>query len=316
LSNTELLNSVERITEIIGHQTERLHLTNFSQKRIFPPSMIFYGIKGIGKALIAKDFILSLMCTYNGSGCRKCQGCITYLYGNNPDFYQVDCEDEKWKTNDVRGLLQSLSLNAYGNRLRIVLIDHAEFLSVASANAMLKVVEEPGKGLIFIIVTSMFERIPLTLRSRCQLVKFNELTSTEIRKAIVEQVPDDTLLEVVNLAGGSIGTALALIEMPEVILSVKSFTEIIVNNDVVNGLKVAKELSKSELNVELFLQVLGNALREKMVKEPNLEQSKKIARLLMNIAEAFYLAVDRKLPLEQVMLSLVCLKEANKELLI
>ena len=122
-----------------------------------------------------------LLCdaTQNLSTCESCEACRMLRSGTYADFNFVTLEpNEKTdklskniKIEQVRKLIHGVSLTARYARLKIAAIYPAELMSNSGANALLKTLEEPAAGALLLLVTHNKGRIPITLRSRCQVWK-------------------------------------------------------------------------------------------------------------------------------------------------
>lgn len=154
-----------------------------------PHALLLHGRVGIGKYDFARYLSQSLLCRQpkqDGAPCETCSSCHWFNEESHPDFrllspeQENDTDDEvsttkktKKKTQisvtQIRELADFLSLSSHrSNGLRVVLIHPAEALNVASANALLKMLEEPASGVVFILVAHQLQRLLPTITSRCQ----------------------------------------------------------------------------------------------------------------------------------------------------
>lgn len=155
-------------------------------------AFLMHGRPGIGKYDFALSFSQSLLCSNKdalGHACQQCPSCHWFQDESHPDFRLIapeqndSTEDEtvstkkiKKKTQisiaQIRELSDFLSLSSHQNNgLRIVLIHPAEGLNLASANALLKMLEEPMPDVLFILIAHQLQRLLPTIVSRCQQVK-------------------------------------------------------------------------------------------------------------------------------------------------
>ena len=159
-----------------------------------PHALLFSGQKAIGKRALAQAFAESLLCERvspeQRTACGQCPACTWLAQGNHPDFrlLQPDAlveEDEKGETegkgegkkkpsqqitiDQVRALDDFLHVGTHRQGARIVLIHPAEAMNRATANALLKSLEEPSVSTLFILVSNEPERLLPTIRSRCQV---------------------------------------------------------------------------------------------------------------------------------------------------
>ncbi len=179
----------ENVT-IYPWQTDVWALLNADRLRL-PHALLLHGRAGIGKYDFARYLSLSLLCGNKselGHACGLCSSCNWFKEDSHPDFrllspeQDADAEDEtvntkktKKKTqisvDQIRGLRDFLGLTSHrSDGLRLVLIHPAEALNTASANALLKMLEEPSAGLIFILVAHQMDRLLPTIISRCQKI--------------------------------------------------------------------------------------------------------------------------------------------------
>ncbi|MDH3389385.1 MAG: DNA polymerase III subunit delta', partial [Gammaproteobacteria bacterium] len=115
------------------------------------------------------------------SACANCEACRMMQAGTYSDFRLVTLEqDEKSKKisknikiEQIRDLKHEISLTHQYDRLKIAAIYPAEAMSTAGANALLKTLEEPAAAVLLLLLTHNRGRIPVTLRSRCQLWTIN-----------------------------------------------------------------------------------------------------------------------------------------------
>jgi len=154
-------------------------------------AFLMHGRAGIGKYDFALNFSKALLCPNideNGHACKQCPSCHWFDDESHPDFRLISPEQEtssdeeaasakktKKKTQisvtQIRELSDFLSLSSHQTSgLRIVLINPAEALNQASANALLKMLEEPASGVIFILVAHQLQRLLPTILSRCQKI--------------------------------------------------------------------------------------------------------------------------------------------------
>lgn len=156
-----------------------------------PHALLLYGQAGIGKVDFALHLSKALLCTQPQSGgfaCGVCSSCNWFNEGNHPDFHLLSPEQEseaddeaatvkksKKKTqisvSQIRELAGFTSLSSHrSDGLRIVLLNPAEALNIASANALLKMLEEPPAGVVFILVSHQIQRLLPTILSRCHKI--------------------------------------------------------------------------------------------------------------------------------------------------
>jgi DNA polymerase III subunit delta' len=163
-----------------------------------PHALLLIGAAGIGKHAFALSLSKALLCnkpTTHYLACEICPSCTWFAEGSHPDFRLIEPEDSesaddlpKKKTvkkrqisvAQVRQLVDYLSLSSHQvNARRVILISPAEVLNNASANALLKILEEPPANTLFLLVTSQIQRLLPTIISRCQKIEMPKPTRGE-----------------------------------------------------------------------------------------------------------------------------------------
>jgi len=163
-----------------------------SNRQKLPHAILLHGRAGIGKFYFAKQFSQSLLCknpNAQGQACLICSSCHWFHDDAHPDLrllspeqdvdpsadIEVSKKKSKKKQNiaiaQVRDLSDFIHLTSHHQSgLRIVLIHPAESLNIASANALLKMLEEPANNVVFILVAHQVHRLLPTILSRCHKV--------------------------------------------------------------------------------------------------------------------------------------------------
>lgn len=163
-----------------------------------PHALLLTGAAGIGKHAFALGLSKSLLCSQPTSqhlACETCPSCTWFAEGAHPDFRLIEPEDAdsaddapKKKTTkkrqisvaQVRQLVDYLSLSSHQvNARRVIIISPAEQLNNASANALLKILEEPPANTLFLLVTSQIQRLLPTIMSRCQKIDMPKPTRAD-----------------------------------------------------------------------------------------------------------------------------------------
>jgi DNA polymerase III subunit delta' len=171
-------------------QTSWQHLN--SMRNRLPHALLLYGQAGIGKRHFAEHLAQSLLCRSvdaSGHACQTCSSCHWFLGNSHPDFNLLSPEEidesdvtstsgkKKTKKKQIISIAQIRALSNFVNLsshhdagLRIILIHPAESLNIASANALLKMLEEPAPNVIFILVCHHSQRLLPTILSRCHKI--------------------------------------------------------------------------------------------------------------------------------------------------
>lgn len=146
-----------------------------------PHAVLLAGPLGVGKRELARSWAQSLLCERpgaDGEACGECEGCHWFAAGTHPDFMHLTLLEKETKEGDVRiateisveqarQAVDFVQLSTYRAGYRLVLVEPAEALNTASANALLKVLEEPPINTVFILVSHQFRQLLPTILSRC-----------------------------------------------------------------------------------------------------------------------------------------------------
>jgi len=241
---------------ICGHK----NITDFLQAAIVNNNIahayLFVGPKNLGKNTLAKNFVCTLLCQENDSTkpCGRCFHCKQLKNGIHPDVYvveqQVDDKTDKLKRNisieQIRELKNKLGQGTFLNSYKSAIIPDAQLMNNNSANALLKVLEEPTPKTVLILIADDIDSVPQTIASRCQVLKFLPVASSEIEKCLQEKGADDGRAKLLaRLAQGRPGMAIALSQDGELFQrytsSIDNFIKIL-KSDISQRLKILDEL--------------------------------------------------------------------------
>jgi DNA polymerase-3 subunit delta' len=156
-----------------------------------PHAILIHGMQGVGKLALAERVAQLLLCeTETGvKPCGTCDGCRWFLGGNHPDFLRLEPESlakpieleegeaapakktakpsTEIKIEQIRATAGFLNMRSSRGRLRVALVHPAEDMNISAANALLKGLEEPPAGAMFVLVSHRPAQLPPTILSRC-----------------------------------------------------------------------------------------------------------------------------------------------------
>lgn len=188
------------------------------QERV-PPVLLITGAPGIGKRTLAYFLAQWLVCERrtlsnesNEPGpCNECLSCLRAIKGTWVDFFEIrpdDPESESLKIDQFRELKSKVGFGAHEGNYRIILIPNAEHMTVQAANSMLKLLEEPPTGWIFLMTTSDPSLLLPTLVSRCQILRLKPFPNETLVELLRSSgIPSDRAQITSDLAQGSWGKA-------------------------------------------------------------------------------------------------------------
>lgn len=142
-----------------------------------PHALLFQIQKDTGAETLIDQLAKGLIC-YEGNGLKPCNGCSNCkLWQDNqahPDVFEVAKDDTVIRIDAIRALRERIYLTAHignqSNARRVIIIRHLTRMNEASANALLKMLEEPPSNTYFLLETDKIDQLLPTIISRCQLV--------------------------------------------------------------------------------------------------------------------------------------------------
>lgn len=171
---------------------------------------IFEGIEGCGKKKTALSLVKAIFCR-DADGCGKCPACRKVAALQHPDLHIVEPDGAFIKIDQIRDLQRELSFRPFEAGKKVCIMEAAERLNPAAANAFLKTLEEPPGNALLILLTTNSGAVLPTILSRCQRLSFSPLSSEMIEEYLRETgVPAETAKVSASLAGGSIKKALQI----------------------------------------------------------------------------------------------------------
>jgi DNA polymerase-3 subunit delta' len=147
------------------------------RRQQLPHALLFSGMPGLGKSLFAVELSKTLLCRHaqkTNSACGECQSCQLMTAGTYPEYYFLQPENESKiiRVDQIRSLVEKLTQTPIHGQYKIAIIEPAEAMAPAAANALLKTLEEPNGNAILILISSQAPLLPATIRSRCQTILF------------------------------------------------------------------------------------------------------------------------------------------------
>lgn len=211
------------LRDIIGHRRLTTLIARAIERESLPPTLLFAGPSGVGKWAVARATAQAVNCidqVKSGGdlaidACGKCRSCDRIARGVHVDVFLLEPDDRaSIKIDSVRAVLSETTFKPFEGRRRVVLIRDADTLESQAQNALLKSLEEPPPGTMFILTTAVPGVLLPTVRSRCMRLRFGRLTAAEVAAALTRdhEYSDVEAREAAPLADGSLGQALALID--------------------------------------------------------------------------------------------------------
>ena len=195
-------------------------LKNTIQSKKIAHAYLFSGPRGCGKTSTARIFAKALNCE-NGptaTPCGKCQHCIEITQGSALDVIEIDGASNT-SVNDVRQIKEEVMYAPQSSRYKIYIIDEVHMLSTSAFNALLKTIEEPPEYVVFIFATTELQKVPATIKSRCQQFNFRLVPIDTVEKLLADaaseigiQADEEALYWVARESTGSVRDAYTLFD--------------------------------------------------------------------------------------------------------
>ena len=173
-----------------------------------PHAVLLCGPAGLGKVHFARRLAEALVCRQphgNGDACGSCRACRLSRAGSHPDLHWVAPEEpgKMIKIDAVRELTAKSVLSAQDGGYRVFVLDPADAMNRSAANALLKTLEEPASRTVLILVSSHPDRLPATIRSRCQMLKFMIPSTEAVRDWLGSRLGGGDLEGLLAVSGGA-----------------------------------------------------------------------------------------------------------------
>ena len=168
---------------------------------------LFTGPPGSGRSNAAIAFAAALVC--KDSGCSKCNDCMSTIIGTHADVELIKTEGLSIKIDEIRELIARASWAPSVASYRVVVMEDADRLTESAANALLKVIEEPGLRTIWLLCAPTLTDVLPTIRSRCRHLSLRTPSTKAVANLLIERESIDpkTAEFAARAAGGHIGRA-------------------------------------------------------------------------------------------------------------
>lgn len=206
--------------EVLGQRHITITLRNQIQKENIGHAYLFSGTRGTGKTSTAKIFSRAVNCLNpkDGDPCNECEICRGILDESIMDVIEMDAASNRG-INDIRELRDKVIYPPTRAKYKVYIIDEVHMLTTEAFNALLKILEEPPRHLIFILATTEPEKLLPTILSRCQRFDFKRVTMADIidnMRSICDKLGIEVEDKVLNLiarnSDGAMRDALSLLD--------------------------------------------------------------------------------------------------------
>ena len=198
---------------------------------------------------------------------------------------------------ESRQVIRSLSLKAFEGKYKVLIVWLPEYMNASSANGILKILEEPSKGTVFLLVCNDEERLLTTILSRTQIVKIRPLTDEEISDLLIDkfEVDQKKATQVAYLANGNVSEAFGMLdsEERESYLLFKDWMRMCFSKGFEAMVLMAENFHKmNKTNQKNLLQYGINTIREALIIKLGIPQMIKVAGEERGFVENFAKVID------------------------
>ena len=262
---------VKRLEEILGQKEVVNYLIKDLESKKYNHAYMFFGNRGIGKKTLALAFAKSILCQNPNPGfCGVCSSCKKFDMESYVEFIGYFDQGESIKIENIRRILEEEHLKKYEGSYRIIFMEHAERMTKEAGNSILKVLEEPLPGTIFIFTANNPDEILPTIISRVEKYYLNSLNQEDLA-TIMKSIGYENNK---YLSLGSIDEARVLLDnIDQELLDFEQFSEIFIRKDLIEIFELAEKLAKKPYLKELlsYYQLEAMAKYRKDFNEFNLK---------------------------------------------
>lgn len=283
---------------IIGQSFAKKYLKSSINNDKLNSAYMFDGIDGIGKKKMAYELAKILLEIEHPE--------------NSPDYIDVFPNGNSVKVDQIRKLQSDIIIKPH-NKYKIYILNNAEKMTVEAQNALLKTLEEPPQYAIIILVTNNKEALLDTIKSRCDIVKFNSIPHNEMIGYLVQNGVEEkksTLLT--SFSRGSLERALDLANSTEFIDmrdDVQKYIKVLFDKNTVDILELPNDIDKYKSKIIDLLDIIIDYFRDIVLLKERVDRD-----MLINIDKINFLeSISIKITYSQVSRIIGIIEEAKKK---
>ena len=217
------------LSQLVGQE----HISNALSRAVsggkISHAYLLVGTRGTGKTSTARLLAKAMNCDKVHEAqlagrpldkkeipCNKCDACRNF--DSSPDNVEFDAASNR-SVEDVTRLLSTAYLAPLRARVKTFIIDEVHMLSFEAVNSILKLIEEPPPNVAFFLATTEINKVPMTIRSRCQVLNFRLIPQTTIAPYLLTlarrlnvTLHEDAAKKIARLAEGSMRDALTYLD--------------------------------------------------------------------------------------------------------
>ncbi|MDY6038695.1 MAG: DNA polymerase III subunit gamma/tau [Eubacterium sp.] len=269
----------ETFDEVIGQEHVVRVLKNQIANDTLGHAYLFCGTRGTGKTTMARLLAKAVNCTSSGERpCGYCDNCQSIKDGSFIDMIEIDAASNNG-VESVREIRDSVNYPASMGNRKVYIIDEVHMLSTAAFNALLKTLEEPPTGIMFVLATTDPQKLPQTILSRCMRFNFRRVPERQIAKQMAGicdkrgiSITEDALNLLASNADGSVRDGLSLLDQ-----CLAGSSDVLNRSMVLDFLGAVSENFFLELTEKVHIRDIAGAL---ILLEEVLQEGKDVKQLL------------------------------------
>jgi DNA polymerase III subunit gamma/tau len=207
--------------DVVGQEHVALTLRNAVRDGHLSHAYLFTGPRGTGKTSTARILAKAINCLAEDPAarpCNECRICVAITEGRLLDLIEIDAASNRG-IDEIRDLREKIGFRPGEARYKVYIIDEVHMLTKEAFNALLKTLEEPPPHAIFVLATTEPDRVPETVRSRCQRFDFRRIPTTRIVQHLQEildqeggRAAPEALAAIARRSTGSMRDAISLLD--------------------------------------------------------------------------------------------------------
>lgn len=334
----------QNFKEVVNQNHIKITLEHEIESGRIAHAYLFCGPRAVGKTTIARVFAKAVNCDTRQKGehepCNNCQSCNEISEGKSLNIIEIDAASHTGVDNVRENIISVSRISTEKGKYKVFIIDEVHMLSISAFNALLKVLEEPSEGVIFILCTTEVHKIPATIISRCQRFDFKRINISDltkklqficdkegikIEKSILESIArhseghmrdaESLLGQVISIGGKEISQKEADLVIPRSDLGeVISLIESLSKKDAGAGIGIINKVLDEGVDIKRFTINLIEILRKLLLSKVNRNLAEKLGLELGESLEIKLNNVSKNLEIQQIIYFIEKFSEAKESL--
>lgn len=260
---------------LLGSEAAKRHLENALVSGQLSHAYLIEGAAGTGKKRLAFTLAKAILCEHpkeDGDACGACRSCRLMDHGSHPDFTFITYEGgtRSIQISQIRSeLVEDVAILPYQSQRKVYVVDHADRMSTAAQNSLLKTIEEPPSYAVILLLCENVTAILPTILSRCVTVRTEPLTDTQLFRVLTREGADPSMAQLaVEFASGSLGRARTLLgdeSFRSARSDLYSFLSRLPKTSDIDKLRAGELLGKTREDMERSLMLMTLFFRDVLV---------------------------------------------------